>query len=52
MYNFTEKEWDLISQIGFIEPGNSKYIAAEGIYYGGEKIVFDKLQYNQKATFW
>lgn len=51
MYNFSKEEWELILKMGFIEKGNNKNLAAEGIYYGGEKIVFEKLPPHQILPF-
>lgn len=51
MFNLSSDEWEYIGRLGFIEHGTSKNLAAEGLYYGGEKMVFDKLKPDQYLPF-
>lgn len=51
MYNLSAEDWKYISRMGFIEEGNERNLAAEGLYYGGEKLVFDQLKTDQYLPF-
>ncbi|MEM4992073.1 GT-D fold domain-containing glycosyltransferase [Priestia sp. SB1] len=46
-YSFTDKEWDEIYKIGYMDQQDIKSIAAEGIYRGGEELIAKRLQANQ-----
>lgn len=43
----SNKEWDEIYNIGYMDGQDIKSIAAEGMYRGGEKLISDKLKVNQ-----
>ncbi|WP_341285592.1 GT-D fold domain-containing glycosyltransferase [Priestia megaterium] len=43
----SNKQWDEIYNIGYMDGQDIKSIAAEGMYRGGEKLISDKLKTNQ-----
>ncbi|WP_138416743.1 GT-D fold domain-containing glycosyltransferase [Aquibacillus sediminis] len=47
MHNFSSEEWEKLKKFGHVECGNTKNIAAEGLYYGGDKLVEDNLNRHQ-----
>lgn len=51
MINFSKEEWEDIEKFGHIEKGNEKNIAVEGLYYGGDKIVADRIKTYEYVPF-
>ncbi|WNF23300.1 GT-D fold domain-containing glycosyltransferase [Mesobacillus jeotgali] len=51
MINFSKQEWEDMKKFGHIEKGNEKNIAVEGLYYGGDKIVGDRIKKYEYVPF-
>jgi len=47
MYNLSVEQWFLLKKYGHVEHGNERNLAAEGIYYGGDRIVAEKMKINE-----
>lgn len=43
MFNLPEQEWDRLKKFGHVEPGTEVNYGIEGLYYGGDKLIEDKL---------
>ncbi|QHE54106.1 GT-D fold domain-containing glycosyltransferase [Pontibacillus sp. HMF3514] len=44
MFNLSKSEWENLRKFGFVEVGDNKNLATEGLYYGGEKLIENKLK--------
>ncbi|KGX89280.1 GT-D fold domain-containing protein [Pontibacillus marinus] len=44
MHNLPREEWERLKKFGHIEKGDEKNLAVEGLYYGGDKLVENKLK--------
>jgi len=44
VFNLSKSEWENLKKFGFVEEGNNKNLATEGLYYGGDKLVENKLK--------